>query len=301
MVALNAKQIRPLWTDREKEFLRNNRAGMTEAEIAKKLGKTPKAVHRMRQRLGLGACLRPPHKQAWTEQEKRFILEHPDMDVAETAKKLGRTTVSVNHARKKLGLAELKRWEPWEEKFLKEHPGMKPAELARHVNHTVLAIRIRRLHLGLPKYAEKTEWFENEIQILSDRLQSPMPDLRRALSRHSKNSIRSMAKKMGRRRINRKGHSIVNGYVEIIVDGKRVLEHRAVMEDILSRPLGESEIVHHIDCDRLNNDPENLVLLENHSSHRKIHKSLSGALPALLESGALEYDFGTHRYAEGKA
>ena len=109
-----------------------------------------------------------------------------------------------------------------------------------------------------------------------------------------------MAKKMGRRRINRKGHSILNGYVEIIVDGKRVLEHRAVMEDMLGRPLQKSEIVHHIDCDRLNNDLENLVLLENHSSHLAVHKSLSDALPDLLQTGALRYDFKTHRYVEGK-
>lgn len=301
MATLNPKQTRMPWTDPEREFLRKHLSEMTEVEIAQKLNKTPKAVRRMRQRLGLGSCLRPPHPQAWTEQERRFILEHPDMDTGEMANALGRTQVSVNHARKKLGLTESNRWETWEDTFLKEHPDMKPTELARHVGHTAMAIRIRRLKLGLPTYIEKTEWFDNEIQILSNHLQSPMPELRQMLTRHNNNSIRSMARKLGRKRNNRKGYSILNGYRTILRDGKPFLEHRAVMEDMLGRPLGEDEIVHHIDCDRLNNDLENLVLLENHSSHRAVHKSLSDALPDLLQTGALRYDFKTHRYVEGQS
>ncbi len=38
-------------------------------------------------------------------------------------------------------------------------------------------------------------------------------------------------------------------------------EHRVVMESILGRPLAFEEIVHHIDGDKHNNHPDNLVVL----------------------------------------
>jgi hypothetical protein len=42
------------WTERDKEFLRDNAESMTDEEIAKQLGKfTAAAVRKMRQRLGI--------------------------------------------------------------------------------------------------------------------------------------------------------------------------------------------------------------------------------------------------------
>lgn len=52
------------------------------------------------------------------------------------------------------------------------------------------------------------------------------------------------------------------GYVRIRDSGssKYVQEHRAVMEQVLARPLESWETVHHVDGDRQNNDPANLQL-----------------------------------------
>lgn len=52
--------------------------------------------------------------------------------------------------------------------------------------------------------------------------------------------------------------------------GKNHLEHRIVMENILGRPLSSTEIVHHKDHDKRNNDPDNLELT-NRSNHAKMH------------------------------
>lgn len=51
------------------------------------------------------------------------------------------------------------------------------------------------------------------------------------------------------------------------VKGKRIDEHRFVMEQILGRKLESYEIVHHKDGNKLNNNPDNLVVmtLEEHS------------------------------------
>lgn len=49
-----------------------------------------------------------------------------------------------------------------------------------------------------------------------------------------------------------------------------VYEHRVVAEDMLGRPLHEDEEVHHLDEDKLNNHPENLLVLPC-SQHLKLH------------------------------
>lgn len=51
---------------------------------------------------------------------------------------------------------------------------------------------------------------------------------------------------------------------------KKVQEHRFVAEKILGRKLLRSEIIHHIDGNKLNNYPENLLIVSR-SEHAKIH------------------------------
>lgn len=49
------------------------------------------------------------------------------------------------------------------------------------------------------------------------------------------------------------------------------LLHRIIAEWKIDRPLREGEVVHHIDGDRLNNDPGNLQVLPSQSEHSKLH------------------------------
>ena len=50
------------------------------------------------------------------------------------------------------------------------------------------------------------------------------------------------------------------GYVVIRVGRRYVYEHRIVAEQMLGRPLGAKEVVHHRDGDKRNNDPSNLEI-----------------------------------------
>lgn len=61
-------------------------------------------------------------------------------------------------------------------------------------------------------------------------------------------------------------------YWRINVDGKRVYEHRYVMERKLGRKLSPHEIVHHIDHDSTNNNPSNLQLMtwSEHTLHHHV-------------------------------
>jgi hypothetical protein len=49
-----------------------------------------------------------------------------------------------------------------------------------------------------------------------------------------------------------------------------VYEHVLVGEEILDRPIKEGEIVHHLDLNRSNNSPDNLLILSN-PMHGKLH------------------------------
>lgn len=47
--------------------------------------------------------------------------------------------------------------------------------------------------------------------------------------------------------------------------------HRVIAEMAIGRPLKYGEIVHHIDGNKRNNDPSNLVVLENQAEHARLH------------------------------
>lgn len=50
-------------------------------------------------------------------------------------------------------------------------------------------------------------------------------------------------------------------------------EHRVIAERMLGRPLNSDEIIHHIDCDKRNNCPDNLLVMTQ-SEHSKLHARL---------------------------
>lgn len=65
--------------------------------------------------------------------------------------------------------------------------------------------------------------------------------------------------------------------------------HRKAVEDFIGRKLLKSDVVHHIDGDRLNNEIDNLFLT-NLKGHHKAHSSLDQIGYMLVRAGMIIFD-----------
>jgi hypothetical protein len=69
-----------------------------------------------------------------------------------------------------------------------------------------------------------------------------------------------------------------------------VAEHRLVMENLIGRLLSMSEKVHHLNCIKSDNSPDNLILCKNNRDHHLIHGSLNKCVAQLMDLGYLRFD-----------
>lgn len=74
----------------------------------------------------------------------------------------------------------------------------------------------------------------------------------------------------------------------------RVWEHILVAEKKLGRPIKKDEPIHHIDLDRLNNKPSNLIVLKNNSEHQQLHSSLNKVVSQLIKNKTIKFRKGVY-------
>jgi hypothetical protein len=100
---------------------------------------------------------------------------------------------------------------------------------------------------------------------------------------------------IGNRKVTQNGYILIKSYDHPNRNkADDMMEHRLVMEKYLKRYLKRSEIVHHIDFNRKNNDIKNLYLYKNHSDHHKSHSSVYKLMPPLLKMGIVVFKNGEY-------
>lgn len=72
-------------------------------------------------------------------------------------------------------------------------------------------------------------------------------------------------------------------------------EHRIVAERILGRPLKKGEVVHHIDFNKRNNAPWNIMIFASQADHAKYHAQLNaffrnGVIPSEIIQEVMPYE-----------
>lgn len=76
------------------------------------------------------------------------------------------------------------------------------------------------------------------------------------------------------RRANGTGNINAAGYVDIRVDNRRTYEHVHVAETALCKRLPAGVVVHHVDENRANNKPSNLVICPDDAYHKLLHRRM---------------------------
>lgn len=106
--------------------------------------------------------------------------------------------------------------------------------------------------------------------------------------------------KLGAKLIDASGYvNIYRGSLSKRKSSDYELEHRMVMEEALGRDLLNTEIVHHIDGNKLHNLLDNLFLCNSVSHHRKVHAQLESISMLLVSSELIIFDkeIGEYRLA----
>jgi hypothetical protein len=117
----------------------------TDAETARKTGRTRSSVFHKRHRLGIAVM---PELRPWTAQELSLLGNVPDREIAT---RTGRAYKTVHQRRRALSIpnaaAVVRRWTPEDDELLGTLPDR---ELARKLGRTLDSVSIRRHKLGIP-------------------------------------------------------------------------------------------------------------------------------------------------------
>ncbi|WP_461248151.1 HNH endonuclease [Treponema sp. R6D11] len=165
--------------------------------------------------------------------------------------------------------------------------------IAEYLDRKIKSIRKRAKKLGLDPKKINRRWTPEEDEIIRNRGTETISDIARKLDRCISETCKR-AKHIGcgfagittRRKDGYLYKRIPNG------DGTRttVWKHIEIIEKHIGRSLKKPELVHHIDCDKGNNELSNLWLCGSVGEHSKAHRSLEKLLPILIRDGIVSFN-----------
>lgn len=185
-------------------------------------------------------------------------------------------------------------YSPDEDSYILEHYySTTDRNIALHLERTIKSVRRRAKKLGLEAKKINRRWTPEEDEIILNRREEVLREIAYRLDRDmSDTSKRAIILGRPFREIRYRDK---NGYLQKRIpngDGTRktVWKHIEVVERIIGRSLFPGELVHHIDCDKRNNEPDNLWLCESVRKHSLAHRSLERLLPELIRNDIVYFD-----------
>lgn len=158
--------------------------------------------------------------------------------------------------------------------YLKSHFDERYSDIAKlFPQFKASQIRDRALKvLKLPPKHKKMKWDSNSIEILKKYYPVCGARYVAELLNQTIYAVNKQAQIQGIKRIYKHYSIQHDGYVVITGDTpyEKVLLHRKIMEEHLQRKLLSTEIVHHIDGNKQNNNISNLQIVTR-AEHLKIH------------------------------
>lgn len=191
------------------------------------------------------------------------------------------------------------RWTEERRQFIRDnYKTMTVKELATHFGVSNKAMRgiMERLEIDLQSLGRNLAvvWTEDDLDYLKKNwLYSTDEEVAKALGLSRGFNKHVVYRKRESLGLKGKSHRIrkdKSGYKYSIDYDTRVYTHRSKMEEKLGRKLESSEIVHHIDGDKSNDDIENLYLCDSISEHTLLHDSLENMALELVRKGKISFD-----------
>lgn len=146
-------------------------------------------------------------------------------------------------------------------------------EMAKELNMSYHQVDYYLRKYKLKKYTS-SKWTEDELNILKEYYPKQMSkeNLLKLLPNHRWSSIQKQASKLGCIREWEYNYISVQGYLIDCTDRNNKKEvHRKIYEEYHNVKLTSNDIIHHIDGNKLNNDPNNLVCMTR-AEHVRLHK-----------------------------
>ncbi|HDR4584679.1 HNH endonuclease [Bacillus cereus] len=172
-------------------------------------------------------------------------------------------------------------------------------ELAEHLDRTPKAVRgkIERLGLKLSKLPrnEPYSWSEEDLQVLKNNHTLPDYKINELLPKFSLAQITRKRLELGLRKHTYEPY-IKSDYYQTFRDGKRVWIHKEVAEQKIGRKLLDGEVVHHVNGNKLDNDPTNLFVCSDKRHHGLIHGNLEQVAFELVKQGVITFNHSTGEY-----
>jgi len=202
----------------------------------------------------------------------------------------------------------IKKLKPEDVDFIKNnYKTMSVKELAVyfHISNKCMRGKIERLGINLSELnrTKRVEWDDEDINFLIKNYPTmAYDDIATYLGKekgYSKSivyrKLKSLNLKKKREILNAKIKIDEYGYKYTTKGTKKFYTHRIKIEKLLGRKLNSNEIVHHIDCDKSNDDINNLLVC-NSSEHKLLHYQLENIARELTQNGLIKFDKKTKKY-----